>query len=1211
MASRTIGTKLVIEGEAQYKQAIKNCNDTIKMLKSELAATTSEFRNNASSMEAVKAKGEVLTKMYDAQKQKVDAIRTALDSAKTTQNNYQQKIEQCKEKIAELDLQLSRAQASTEDLSFEEADLTKQLEEQRRALAEAEAGNKAASTAVNKHTQELNYAQVQLDKFDDELSENAKQLDKVENQAEDTSVSVEKLGDNMKESAGSACKLGNEAADAINAFAKVMVGSKVADYVKLLASALLDCSNAAADFESGMKETFTLLPGITDDAKDKMSKDMLEFSTSMNVLSEEAIPALYNSISAGVPEENVFSFLETAQKAAVGGVTDLGVAVDGLTSITNAYNDETQDATKTADQMFTAVKLGKTTFGELSQSIYNVVPTAAAANISFGNVSAAMAVMTAQGVPTSVATTKLRQMFVELTDSGSQVSKTFQAIAGKSFKQFINEGGNVQGALQLLEKHAKATGVGTDELFSSVEAGSSALLLTGGATEKFSEALNAMENSTGAVDAAYEEMADSAEYQSKRLEVSFGNLKTAIGEALLPAISDMKSEGADAFEWATEFVEENPEFVQAIAGATAAVAALSAGMLGLKTITELMNYAGVALKTFFLEVGAPIAIVGAALGVLIPIVNDFIDELGSYDRELENITENASNLSQKVDDANSKFEENKNSIEKTSGVAKIYVDRLKSLEDEMKNLESQGKDTTKQHEEYRILVEKLNKEIPDLNAQLDEQTGLLVGGTEALEDQLKAWEELQMQKAYEEKYAEIYQAQAEAQLELSENEASLNEVIAEGNFLREEQNAKYQELAELCGISAEQLQGYVDLNQIAAGIDEEHAGKVAELSGEILNLDDQLSSNLEQQALYQEAVDIGNEKLAEASGKVDEAGQAYISLQESLQGATEATTAASNAYEYMEGPIESLKARMVTLRAKYDEAYASAYNSITNQMQLFKDYELDTGISVDGIMGSLDQQVGFMRNYAENIRTLSEWGIDQGFLETLDDGSNESASILQAIVDGGQDKIKELNEKLREVESGKEDFSDTMAEMKTNFQEEATKIEQSFEAMARELNQKDAAYSSAAQTMTGAIDGLRSQYSNLKYWVEQVKSKMAEINSVSVNGSHMAGLSTVPFDGYIAELHAGERVLTATQARAYDVEKARGLTKPVEPIIPQYIHENHENSPVRSSNEGTAEGIARMVAKVVREMLSGAEVVLDDEKVGEFAVKKVEEEVFA
>ena len=41
-------------------------------------------------------------------------------------------------------------------------------------------------------------------------------------------------------------------------------------------------------------------------------------------------------------------------------------------------------------------------------------------------------------------------------------------------------------------------------------------------------------------------------------------------------------------------------------------------------------------------------------------------------------------------------------------------------------------------------------------------------------------------------------------------------------------------------------------------------------------------------------------------------------------------------------------------------------------------------------------------------------------------------------------------------------------------------------------------------------------------------------SNVNVNGSHAGGLEYVPFDGYIAELHKGERVLTADEARGYN-----------------------------------------------------------------------------
>jgi len=45
-----------------------------------------------------------------------------------------------------------------------------------------------------------------------------------------------------------------------------------------------------------------------------------------------------------------------------------------------------------------------------------------------------------------------------------------------------------------------------------------------------------------------------------------------------------------------------------------------------------------------------------------------------------------------------------------------------------------------------------------------------------------------------------------------------------------------------------------------------------------------------------------------------------------------------------------------------------------------------------------------------------------------------------------------------------------------------------------------------------------------------------------VDGSHRAGLESVPFDGYVAELHKGERVLTAPESAAYNSQTINNQT---------------------------------------------------------------------
>ena len=195
-----------------------------------------------------------------------------------------------------------------------------------------------------------------------------------------------------------------------------------------------DAVKTFSDFQSGMNEVFTLTPGISEAAMQNMEDELKGIAKRTGIDLQNTVSAAYQAVSAGVSTDNLSSFMDTASKAAIGGVTDLETAVDGLTSVINAYGKDVMSAETASDLMFTTVRLGKTTFGELADSLFNVVPTAVGAGVSFNDVSAALAGMTAQGVPTSVATTQLRQAIVELSKSGTETDKTFRSLAGKGFK---------------------------------------------------------------------------------------------------------------------------------------------------------------------------------------------------------------------------------------------------------------------------------------------------------------------------------------------------------------------------------------------------------------------------------------------------------------------------------------------------------------------------------------------------------------------------------------------------------------------------------------------------------------------------------------------------------------------------------------------------------------------------------------------------------
>ena len=302
-------------------------------------------------------------------------------------------------------------------------------------------------------------------------------------------------------------------------------------------------------FEKGMAEVFTLLPDASAETMGALSDDVKNFSKEFGVLPNATIPALYQALSAGVPPNNVFDFLATAQQAAKGGVTELETAVDGISSVVNAYGGEIMDATTASDLMFTAVRLGKTTFDELASSLFQVTPTAAALGVPFEDVTGALAALTAQGVPTSVATTQLRQMFVELSKDGTETSKIFEQIAGKTFKDFIAEGGNTADALGLLTEYAEDAGLGVNDLFGSVEAGSAALALGKDDAKSFRGALDEMGKSTGATQKAFTTMESTMGSDMEKLKANLSVLSIALGENLAPAFSKVIEFGIKLAEW--------------------------------------------------------------------------------------------------------------------------------------------------------------------------------------------------------------------------------------------------------------------------------------------------------------------------------------------------------------------------------------------------------------------------------------------------------------------------------------------------------------------------------------------------------------------------------------------------------------------------------------------------------------------------------------
>jgi TP901 family phage tail tape measure protein len=286
-----------------------------------------------------------------------------------------------------------------------------------------------------------------------------------------------------------------------------------------------------------------------------------EFGIAQDVLTN----GLYNAISAGVPKDNVLSFMQVASQASIAGVTDVNTAVDGLSTVINAFGLNAVDAQAVADSMFTAVKGGKTTFGELSASMFQVGPAAAAAGVSFQEVNAAVATLTAAGTPTSVATTQIKSALVALQRPSENMTALFNDLGYDSAQAAIEAEG-FSFALGAVSDYAGGSNGKMIELLGSVEAVSAVQVLAGTGAEKFAAELDGQTTAAGSTQEAFEAL--DATRSAERNKVAFDNLTLALGTALLPIaekftdflgevfVPFMEEKLVPAFEAASTFVTE-------------------------------------------------------------------------------------------------------------------------------------------------------------------------------------------------------------------------------------------------------------------------------------------------------------------------------------------------------------------------------------------------------------------------------------------------------------------------------------------------------------------------------------------------------------------------------------------------------------------------------------------------------------------------------
>ena len=315
--------------------------------------------------------------------------------------------------------------------------------------------------------------------------------------------------------------------NASNATDKITGSTKKLEKSTLLASASLAglgfaVGKAIKSFANYQTKMISVgnLTGASADEVARMTDEVSKLSIKTAQPVGELADALFDVQSAGVAAGKSIKFLEVASKLAVAGVTDTKIAVDGLTSVINAYGLAAEDATDIADLFFAAQVEGKTTVAELADNIGQLAPIAKAAGLSLEEVFAATTTLTKSGIDTRIAVMALRGAITSIikpTDEATKVAKKYGIELGAT----ALETKGLAGVLSDMQKRTDGNIEAISEILPKTESLAAVLSLAGSQAGEFARQQEVLKDRTGATTEAFEKQTESIEFQLESLSREF------------------------------------------------------------------------------------------------------------------------------------------------------------------------------------------------------------------------------------------------------------------------------------------------------------------------------------------------------------------------------------------------------------------------------------------------------------------------------------------------------------------------------------------------------------------------------------------------------------------------------------------------------------------------------------------------------------------
>ncbi len=839
MATRTITTKLVLDGEAEYRARVKNINAELALHKSELEKVQAQHKTSANTLEALTAKQAALKSQLEALNQRHKEQADMLAQAQTAHRQFAAEAEALRTKLDAL-------KDSSADTAEEEQKLAGEL-------AAAEENLQKAANSATFYQKQLNNTERDQTKLGVELDKTGRYLDEARASADGCARSIDQYGKQVKDAAQESQQFGTASKDAVNQLAAALAAAGVAGTVKEIAAALLECVDTFGAFQAQMS-TVQAISGAAGGQMAQLAEKAKEMGAATSFTAAEAGQALEYMAMAGWKTDEMLRGLEGVMDLAAASGESLAATSDIVTDALTAFGLAASDSAHFADVLAAASSNSNTNVGLMGETFKYAAPVAGALGYSIEDTALAIGTMANAGIKGSEAGTALRGILTNLAKPSEQAA----AYMDKLGVSLTDNEGNVRSLSQLMgvlrERFSQLTEAEQAEYAAGIagkEAMSGLLAIVNASEADYQKLARAIDTCNGSARRMAETKLDNYAGQVKLLQSALDGLKLEVGGQLAPVLGNLAGGLTTVVGGLTKLLEVCPAIVPVLAGLVTAAGALAAAFAGfaiIKTITPMMTAFNAALAA-------------NPMGAVAVAVVGVVSALGTLAAKMKETDEQTQTFTASLQHSKDAYEELTRSMAEQRASTRAMAASLKEL------LAVEDKSAL-QKDLIQRQVDRLNEAVPELGLAYDREKDALEGATQAQLDSLLARTEAQAEyQAQVDRLGELTAQQAEIEARLTQARLALNDAQQAGtggtreleNTIRELTAAQQDNAGQIAALE-EASRAYGEEQAQAAARTRELEERTQELNGRMAQLQEE----------YQKSLDAARESLESQMGLFQE-----------------------------------------------------------------------------------------------------------------------------------------------------------------------------------------------------------------------------------------------------------------------------------------------------------------------------------------------------